>query len=142
MRRFLPLIAGVLLVALTASASAAPAGFGTLPDGVMYHDSVVGTGPTPQSGQTVVVQYTGWLYVNGQKGTKFDSSYDRSQPFSFIIADQQVIPGWDAGVAGMHVGGRRTLIIPPDQAYGDQGAGGVIPPGATLIFDIQLLGAN
>jgi peptidylprolyl isomerase len=142
MRRFLLSIAGALLMAASVSASAAPAGFSTLPDGVMYHDSVVGTGPEPQPGQTVVVQYTGWLYTNGQKGAKFDSSFDRNTPFSFVLADQQVIPGWDAGVAGMHVGGTRTLIIPPDQAYGDQGAGGVIPPGATLMFDIQLLGAN
>jgi len=144
MRRFLMPLAGVLLMTATASASAAssPVGFSVLPDGVMYHDSVVGTGPVPQAGQTVVVQYTGWLYQNGQKGAKFDSSYDRNTPFSFVLDDQQVIPGWDAGVAGMHVGGTRTLIIPPDQAYGDQGAGGVIPPGATLMFDIQLLGAN
>jgi peptidylprolyl isomerase len=128
-------------MAAISSASALP-GYDTLPDGVMYHDSVVGTGPMPQPGQTVVVQYTGWLFQNGQKGAKFDSSYDRNSPFSFVLADQQVIAGWDAGVAGMHVGGTRTLIIPPDQGYGDQGAGGVIPPGATLMFDIQLLGAN
>jgi peptidylprolyl isomerase len=135
-------LAGVLMMATAASAASSPVGFSSLPDGVMYHDSVVGTGPSPQAGQTVVVQYTGWLYQNGEKGAKFDSSYDRNSPFSFVLADQQVIPGWDAGVAGMHVGGTRTLIIPPDQAYGDQGAGGVIPPGATLMFDIKLLGAN
>jgi peptidylprolyl isomerase len=142
MRHFLMPFAGVLMMAASASAASSPVGFSVLPDGVMYHDSVVGTGPLPQPGQTVVVQYTGWLYQNGEKGTKFDSSYDRNSPFSFVLADQQVIPGWDAGVASMHVGGTRTLIIPPDQAYGDQGAGGVIPPGATLMFDIQLLGAN
>jgi peptidylprolyl isomerase len=140
MRRFLLPLVGAFL--MTANIAASADDFTTLPSGVKYHDEVVGTGPEPQSGQTVVVQYTGWLDNNGQKGRKFDSSRDRSQPFSFILNDQQVIPGWDAGVATMHVGGKRTLIIPPDQAYGDQGAGGVIPPGATLIFDIELLGAN
>lgn len=130
-------------MALSTSAfAAAPAGFTTLSDGVMVHDDKVGTGPVAQPGETVIVQYTGWLYVNGQKGQKFDSSYDHGQPFSFVLNNGQVIPGWDAGVPGMKVGGERTLIIPPAQAYGDQGAGGVIPPGATLIFDIQLLGAN
>jgi len=127
---------------MTANLAASADDYTTLASGVKYHDEVVGTGPEPQSGQTVVVQYTGWLDENGQKGRKFDSSRDRNQPFSFILNDQQVIAGWDAGVATMHVGGKRTLIIPPDQAYGDQGAGGVIPPGATLIFDIELLGAN
>ncbi len=107
--------------------------------GVQYHDSVVGTGPEPTKGQTVTVHYTGWLYEDGKKGTKFDSSVDRNEPFSFELGEGHVIPGWDSGVATMHVGGKRTLIIPPDQAYGERGAGGVIPPNATLIFDVELL---
>jgi peptidylprolyl isomerase len=142
MRRFLPPLAGILMMALSSAAMAAPAGYATLPDGVMVHDDAVGSGPVAHAGQTVVVQYTGWLYQNGAKGQKFDSSYDRNQPFSFVLGNGQVIPGWDAGVAGMKVGGERTLIIPPDQAYGDQGAGGVIPPGATLMFDVKLEGVN
>lgn len=142
MRRFLLPLAGLMMMAVSAAASAAPAGYSTLPDGVLVHDEVVGTGPTAQAGQTVVVNYTGWLYENGQKGQKFDSSYDRNQPFSFVLGNGQVIAGWDAGVAGMKVGGERTLIIPPDQGYGDQGAGGIIPPGATLMFDVKLQGVN
>lgn len=114
----------------------------TLPSGVQYHDEVVGTGPQPQPGQMVSVHYTGWLYADGAKGKKFDSSRDRGQPFSFKLAAQQVIAGWDSGVATMHTGGKRTLIIPPDQGYGARGAGGVIPPNATLMFDVELLGAK
>jgi FKBP-type peptidyl-prolyl cis-trans isomerase len=143
-RLLLAPLAGLFFTGLVAVAHAAapPPGFTTLSDGVMVHDDTVGTGPTAEPGQTVIVQYTGWLYVDGHKGQKFDSSYDHGQPFSFVLDNGQVIPGWDAGVAGMKVGGERTLIIPPDQAYGDQGAGNAIPPGATLIFDIKLLGAN
>jgi len=148
MRRFLAPAAGLFLIALSSAALApvafaqsAPAGFTTLSDGVMMHDDIVGTGATAQSGHLVTVQYTGWLYVNGQKGQKFDSSYDHGQAFKFVLDSGQVIPGWDAGVQGMKVGGERTLIIPPDEAYGDQGVGN-IPPGATLIFDIKLVGTN
>jgi peptidylprolyl isomerase len=96
----------------------------------------------PKAGQTVTVNYTGWLFVDGKKGTKFDSSLDRNQPFSFTLGQGQVIKGWDEGLATMHVGGKRTLIIPPDLGYGASGAGGVIPPGATLMFDIDLLGVK
>ena len=96
----------------------------------------------PQAGQTVTVNYTGWLFVDGKKGKKFDSSLDRSEPFSFTLGQGQVIKGWDEGVATMHVGGKRTLIIPPDLGYGASGAGGVIPSGATLMFDIDLLGVK
>ncbi|WP_227321797.1 FKBP-type peptidyl-prolyl cis-trans isomerase [Acidisoma silvae] len=143
MRRFLLPLAGLTMMAVSSAAmAAAPAGYTTLSDGVMEHDDVVGTGPVAQPGQTVVVNYTGWLYQDGQKGQKFDSSYDRNQPFSFVLGNGQVIAGWDAGVAGMKVGGERTLIIPPDQGYGDQGAGGTIPPGATLMFDVKLIGVN
>jgi len=101
-----------------------------------------GTGAEATKGQTVVVHYTGWLYdVNAQdhKGAKFDSSRDRSTPFSFPLGGSRVIRGWDEGVAGMKVGGQRTLIIPSDMAYGSRGAGGVIPPDATLIFEVELL---
>ena len=126
---------------MTAPALAADT-YATMPSGVSYHDEVVGTGPEPQAGQTVRVQYTGWLDDNGQKGAKFDSSRDRNEPFSFTLGAGQVIAGWDSGVATMHVGGKRTLIIPPAQGYGARGAGGVIPPNATLIFDVELLGAQ
>jgi peptidylprolyl isomerase len=102
-------------------------------------DSKVGTGATPKSGQTAVVHYTGWLYQDGAKGKKFDSSVDRGQPFEFPLGQRRVIGGWDEGVATMKVGGKRTLIIPPELGYGARGAGGVIPPNATLIFDIELL---
>ena len=114
----------------------------TLPSGVNYTDEVVGTGPQPTAGQTVTVHYTGWLDDNGKPGRKFDSSRDRGQPFSFTIGAGQVIAGWDQGVATMHVGGKRTLIIPPESGYGSRGAGGVIPPNATLIFDVELLGVR
>ena len=101
-----------------------------------------GIGPVPYAGQTVTVNYTGWLFVDGKKGKKFDSSLDRGEPFSFTLGQGQVIKGWDEGLATMHVGGKRTLIIPPDLGYGASGAGGVIPPGATLIFDVDLLGVK
>ena len=88
------------------------------------------------------MHYTGWLYNNGAKGAKFDSSVDRGQPFQFTLGAHQVIAGWDEGVAGMKVGGKRTLIIPPELGYGARGAGGVIPPNATLMFDVELLGVQ
>ena len=108
--------------------------------GLQIIDTKVGTGPNPRSGQTCVMHYTGWLYEGGKKGKKFDSSVDRGQPFEFPIGMKQVIAGWDEGVATMKVGGKRTLIIPPQLGYGPRGAGGVIPPNATLIFDVELLG--
>ena len=111
----------------------------TTPSGLQITDSKIGTGATPQPGQTAVVHYTGWLYENGAKGKKFDSSLDRGQPFEFPIGQHRVISGWDEGVATMKVGGKRTLIIPPQLGYGARGAGGVIPPNATLIFDVELL---
>jgi FKBP-type peptidyl-prolyl cis-trans isomerase len=98
-------------------------------------DEVVGKGPSAKSGDRVTVDYTGWL----ADGTKFDSSKDRNQPFSFSLGAGDVIPGWDQGVAGMKVGGKRKLTIPPDLGYGARGAGGVIPPNATLIFEVELL---
>jgi FKBP-type peptidyl-prolyl cis-trans isomerase FkpA len=101
-----------------------------------------GTGAEATKGKAVIVHYTGWLYdpaAPGQKGAKFDSSRDRQVPFGFVLGAGKVIHGWDEGVVGMKVGGQRTLIIPPDMAYGSRGAGGVIPPDATLIFDVELL---
>jgi len=109
------------------------------PSGLQITDSKVGTGATPQAGQTCVMHYTGWLYQDGKKGQKFDSSRDRGEPFEFAIGRRQVIAGWDEGVATMKVGGKRTLIIPPELGYGKRGAANVIPPNATLIFDVELL---
>ncbi|MDQ6618098.1 MAG: FKBP-type peptidyl-prolyl cis-trans isomerase [Pseudomonadota bacterium] len=101
-----------------------------------------GTGAEAVAGKTVVVHYTGWLYdaaASDKHGRKFDSSVDRGEPFTFPLGGGRVIKGWDEGVAGMHVGGKRTLIIPPEMGYGARGAGGVIPPNATLVFDVELL---
>ncbi len=110
-----------------------------MPDGLKYTDTKLGNGASATAGNKVSVHYTGWLSKDGAKGSKFDSSDDRGQPFDFTLGAQQVIAGWDEGVAGMKVGGTRTLIIPPELGYGARGAGGVIPPNATLIFDIELL---
>ena len=112
----------------------------TMPSGVQYRDAVIGDGPEPAAGQKVVVHYTGWLDDGGKPGRKFDSSRDRGTPFSFTLGAREVISGWDIGVATMRVGGRRTLILPAEHGYGARGAGGVIPPNATLIFDVELLG--
>jgi len=111
----------------------------TTASGLQIIDSKVGIGDSPKPGQTCVMHYTGWLYENGQKGKKFDSSVDRNEPFEFPIGQKRVIGGWDEGVATMKVGGKRTLIIPPALGYGARGAGGVIPPNATLMFDVELL---
>jgi FKBP-type peptidyl-prolyl cis-trans isomerase FkpA len=112
----------------------------TTASGLQYTDTVEGTGASPETGKICVMHYTGWLYENGKKGAKFDSSVDRGQPFEFPIGTGRVIAGWDEGVASMKVGGKRTLIIPPSLGYGARGAGGVIPPNATLMFDVELLG--
>ena len=108
----------------------------TTPSGLQYADTGIGNGPTPNEGQIVVVHFIGWL----DDGTKFDSTRDRGKPFGFPLGSGQVIKGWDEGVAGMKVGGRRKLTIPPELGYGARGAGGVIPPNATLTFEVELLG--
>ena len=112
----------------------------TTPSGLQYEDTVAGTGDEAAKGNSVAVHYTGWLYTNGVAGAKFDSSKDRGQPFRFPLGGGQVIRGWDEGVAGMKVGGTRRLVIPPELGYGARGAGGVIPPNATLLFEVELLG--
>ena len=132
--RIKPWIVFLPIVLLAACAQAAPKEV-TTPSGLKYTDLVVGTGAQPKAGQTVMVHYTGWL-TNGQK---FDSSKDRNQPFSFTLGKQQVIAGWDEGLSTMKVGGKRRLTIPPDLGYGARGAGNVIPPNATLIFEVELL---
>ena len=148
MRRFLracavPALAAALATLLAMSATSAtaqtPGRTMTTASGLKIIDSTVGTGVTPKAGQTCVMHYTGWLYEGGKKGKKFDSSVDRNEPFEFPIGQHQVIAGWDEGVASMKVGGKRTLIIPPQLGYGARGASGVIPPNATLIFDVELL---
>ena len=110
----------------------------TTPSGLKYIDLEVGQGPEAKAGQTVNVHYTGWL----ENGTKFDSSHDRRQPFSFALGAGQVIRGWDEGVVGMKIGGKRRLTIPSNLGYGARGAGGVIPPNAILIFEVELLGVR
>ena len=143
--RFKSLIPVMLAAALAASVTtttslAQTAGTTmTTPTGLQITDTKVGTGATPKTGQICVMHYTGWLYQNGAKGQKFDSSVDRGQPFEFPIGTRRVIAGWDEGVATMKVGGKRTLVIPPTLGYGARGAGGVIPPNATLIFEVELL---
>ena len=139
MRRLSAIFPFVVVVVLTACGGNTE---NTSVTQLIRQDDVVGTGTEAQSGQVVTVHYTGWLYDQtrpDRKGNKFDSSRDRNEPFSFNLGAGEVIRGWDEGVAGMKVGGRRTLTIPPDMGYGARGAGGVIPPNATLLFDVELL---
>jgi FKBP-type peptidyl-prolyl cis-trans isomerase FkpA len=137
-------VALIVLVGLMLGCNGKPAA--APPSGVNSMQTVeldVGTGPAIAAGQTAVVQYTGWLYevsAPDKKGKQFDSSRTGGQPFRFPLGGGQVIKGWDQGVDGMKIGGRRRLIIPAELAYGDNGAGGIIPPGATLVFDIDLIG--
>ena len=114
----------------------------TTTTGLKIEDTLEGTGAVATKGQSVTVHYTGWLYNNDTQGAKFDSSKDRGDPFVFSLGAGMVIRGWDEGVAGMKVGGARTLIIPASLGYGARGAGGVIPPNATLKFDVELLGLS
>ena len=129
----------VLLAALTPTLiGAAAMSEVTTPSGLKYQDVKVGTGETAAAGQTVSVHYTGWL----TDGTKFDSSRDRGRPIEFPLGQGHVIKGWDEGIAAMHIGEKRTLVIPPALGYGARGAGGVIPPNATLVFQVELVGAR
>ena len=113
----------------------------TTTSGLQFDDVVIGTGEVAKAGRSVTVHYTGWLWKDGVKGTKFDSSKDRGDPFVFALGAGQVIAGWDEGVQGMLIGGKRVLVIPPQLGYGARGAGGVIPPNATLLFEVELLKA-
>jgi FKBP-type peptidyl-prolyl cis-trans isomerase len=113
----------------------------TTASGLQYDDSLVGSGKRAEAGRNVSVHYTGWLYENGVKGAKFDSSKDRNDPFEFELGGGKVIRGWDEGVEGMCEGGKRVLVIPAALGYGARGAGGVIPPNATLLFEVELLRA-
>jgi peptidylprolyl isomerase len=142
--------AGALLALAIAAASAGCSGAASTSDtstaqvaantgGLQITDVKVGTGFTPKPGQTCIVHYTGWLYVNGAKGAKFDSSVDRKRPFAFVLGERQVIEGWEQGVRTMKVGGKRTLIVPPELGYGAKGGGTAIPPNATLLFEVELL---
>lgn len=112
----------------------------TTASGLQFEDTIEGTGPEATKGQSVTVHYTGWLYNDGVQGAKFDSSKDRNDPFEFPLGGGMVIKGWDEGVQGMKIGGTRRLIIPAELGYGAYGAGGVIPPNATLLFEVELLG--
>ncbi len=114
----------------------------TTASGLKMEDSKVGTGAEAKAGQLATVHYTGWLWVDGKRGNKFDSSKDRGEPFGFPLGGGRVIKGWDEGVQGMKIGGTRILTIPPELGYGARGAGGVIPPNATLQFEVELLGVK
>ena len=133
----------MMILLLLAAAAVVSAEVVTTASGLRYEDHVAGDGPVVNAGMTVSVHYTGWLDAgDGQKGTKFDSSVDRGQPFTFPIGAGRVIRGWDEGVAGMKVGGKRTLYIPANLGYGARGAGRAIPPNAALVFDVEVLGAR
>ena len=132
----------VLIVAVIFTAALAAKGRITKAEGLQYEVIKAGNGKVAQVGQRVQVHYTGWLNEGGKKGKKFDSSVDRRKPFVFGLGQGMVIRGWDEGVAGMKVGEKRTLFIPADMGYGARGAGGVIPPNADLIFDVELLGID
>ena len=143
--RAIALLGLAVITAIAAAATSAPAAAQTVgvtvttPSGLKIIDTKIGTGPSPAPGQICVMHYTGWLYEYGNKVQKFDSSVDRGQPFEFPIGQHKVIAGWDEGVATMKVGGKRTLIIPPELGYGSRGAGNVIPANATLLFEVELL---
>ena len=135
MRYILILMTLVLAVAIAAGQEKMT----TTKSGLKYIDQKVGSGDVAMKGNTVSVHYTGWFYTEGKRGAKFDSSLDRKMPFEFKLGARQVIPGWDEGVEGMKVGGKRELIIPPDLGYGPRGMPGIIPPNSTLNFEIELL---
>jgi peptidylprolyl isomerase len=129
----------VLLTVLAFAAFAQESKMTTTKSGLKYIDQKVGTGDTAVKGKPVQVHYTGWLYVNGKRGMKFDSSLDRNKPFDFTLGEHKVIAGWEEGVEGMKVGGKRELIIPPDLAYGPRAMADVIPANSTLDFEVELL---
>jgi FKBP-type peptidyl-prolyl cis-trans isomerase len=136
-------LAGALLLAACTPTDTTTKGSSMSTASLAITELAAGSGPAIAAGQTAVVHYTGWLYAEGaadNKGRKFDSSRDRAEPFDFRVGAGHVIAGWDQGVAGMQVGGQRRLVIPPELGYGARGAGGVIPGGATLVFDVELLG--
>lgn len=141
MRRVLPVL---LLLVLTACANPGPPAGGSVAE-LQRIDEIVGTGAVATGGSDVTVHYTGWLYdqkAPKQRGEEFDSSVGRGVPFTFLLGAGQVIRGWDDGVAGMKVGGKRVLLIPSDYGYGRDGAGGAIPPNASLVFEVELLGVK
>ncbi|BDV32581.1 FKBP-type peptidyl-prolyl cis-trans isomerase [Methylocystis iwaonis] len=146
--RFFSKTFAVAILAAAAGLAVAPATVRAEPEttltasGLKYIDTKPGTGASPKIGQNVTVHYTGWLYVNGAKGKKFDSSRDRGEPFDFPLGMGQVIKGWDEGVETMKVGGKRTLIIPPELGYGARAMGNAIPANSWLIFDVELLGVK
>jgi FKBP-type peptidyl-prolyl cis-trans isomerase len=141
--RFAAIAAAIGLLAAIATPALAQEGKPVeLADGLKYTDTKVGDGAVAENGYIVSVQYTGWLYKNGNRGAEFDSSSKAGKPINFKLGAGQVIPGWDEGIAGMKIGGKRTLIIPPALAYGAKGANGIIPPNATLIFDVELVSAR
>ncbi|HEV8117767.1 MAG TPA: FKBP-type peptidyl-prolyl cis-trans isomerase [Thermoanaerobaculia bacterium] len=148
MKRTAWLLAAVAAIAFSTAPAAADEKKGgeskmqKSPSGLQWEDVKVGTGATPKASQTCVMHYTGWLWEDGAKGKKFDSSVDRGTPFEFPLGQGRVIKGWDEGVATMKVGGKRNLLIPPQLGYGARGAGGVIPPNATLFFEVELLGVK
>lgn len=133
-------LVSLLAASVLASSASGQPKVNTTPSGLQYIDHIVGEGEEAVKGSTVRVQYTGWLYEKGKRGKMFDSSIPRKQPFEFPLGAGRVIKGWDEGVAGMKVGGKRELIIPANLGYGASGAGGVIPPNATLNFEVVLLG--
>lgn len=135
---FVVVLSAVLFIAGVATLATAATKPVTTSSGLTYEDTAAGTGTEAVQGKKVTVHYTGWLDENGAKGKKFDSSVDRGEKFSFKLGTGQVIRGWDEGVSGMKVGGKRTLKIPSKLGYGERGAGGAIPPNANLIFDVEL----
>jgi peptidylprolyl isomerase len=144
MTRRLLILACLVVVPSWASADEKidPAKMKKTDSGLRYQDLKEGTGDKPQAGQTCEMHYTGWLWEDGKKGAKFDSSHDRETSFKFTLGQGQVIKGWDEGVATMKIGGKRLLLLPPELAYGEKGAGGVIPANATLLFEVELLGVE
>jgi peptidylprolyl isomerase len=142
-RFFVMALVAAGIMAATAAAPARALDNKTLTaSGLTIIDNKVGAGESPKIGQSAVVHYTGWLYQDGKKGKQFDSSRPRGEPFEFPLGQGKVIPGWDEGVETMKVGGKRTLIVPPQLGYGAAGAGGAIPPNSTLLFEIELLGVK